>query len=690
MNTGFNEGSLWYAGHCVRHNDIVAHIVVTSRKGELGWAPVENATKLFPKSGEVEVRQRGKPALRVGDWVAFRITSSAPKGRNQWQASKHRPLHHFTQAPSDTLDDLRRLLTVEGLPSTRSPGAWMVQISQTEVARVDLARWNGGRLFASQNQEVAVYAFDPDAVMSVSGPLGVVLYDLPAGTTPKKSVDWSTEEAFLNRWARALSRQGDKRTDVVIDWLRDHADATQGALTFDVADSAAVFDMMRSGELADRLSGDRELLRSFTKIFLSLPRFTNLLDEQVASMAEKERKSIQARFEAELARDVEQQREESMNALEQTLRAWEADKRAFLEAEVQRNEEALTAEFANSRAAREQELHDEFRARKAQLKEEVQDLVLARDTLHAEVRDLEASTADLRTRIDGLKTDENEAKANVDRLLLAASALERPSSRDHSPNQPSLRAPDAREGRASDLRKSIATCPLLTEHGKTLMLQVVALCLAGEVPVLTGQGREAFLMVAEAFLSGGTSARIFADPTLITYEDLWSRPGTATPTPLAQAFDLTQTSDSSMLTVIEGAERSGARFWYPALRDAIRRGVFPRRMFVCATFGETDVDEVNVIRGSGVMIDVGLAIAEGASAIATHGISKSARMQFAPDEPPADLSQGAFVTNSFVAKLDVMRALAAARTAAEAIAVFGDNKHPGVEGLAEHFSTAEQ
>ncbi|WP_124094808.1 hypothetical protein [Burkholderia gladioli] len=689
MSTGFNEGSLWYAGHCVRHNDIVAHIVVTSRKGEMGWSPVENATKLFPKSGEVEVRQRGKPALRVGDWVAFRITSSAPKGRNQWQASKHRPLHHFTQAPSNTLDDLRRLLTVEGLPSTRSPGAWIVQISQTEVVRVDLTRWNGGRLFASQNQEVTVYAFDPDAVMPVSDPLGVGLYDLPAGTTPKKTVDWSTEEAFLNRWARALSRQGDKRTDVVIDWLRDHADATQGALTFDVADSAAVFDMMRSGELADRLSGDRDLLHSFTKIFQSLPRFTNLLDEQIASMAENERKSIQDRIEAELARDVEQQRRERMNALEQTLEAWEADKRASLEAEVQRNEEALTAEFVNSRATREQELRDEFHARQAQLKEEVQNLVLARDRLHAEVHELDASTVDLRTRIEGLKTDEKEAKANIDRLLLAVSALERPSSRDYSGNLPSLRAPDAREGRASDLRKSVAACPLLTDHGKTLMLQVVALCLAGEVPVLIGQGREAFLMIAEAFLSGGESARIFSDPTLITYEDLWSRPGTTAPTPLAQAFDLTRTGASSMLTVIESAERSGARFWYPALKDGIRRGMFPRRMFVCVTVGEADVEEANVIKSSAVMIDVSLAIAEGASAIATYGISKSARMQFAPDEPPADLSQGAFVTNSFVAKLDVMRALAAARTAAEAIAVCGDSKHPGVEGLVGLFSTTE-
>ncbi|CAD6547517.1 hypothetical protein ACFQ3P_26105 [Paraburkholderia sabiae] len=690
MSTGFNEGNLWYAGHCVRHNDIVAHVAVTSIKGDLGWSPVENATKLFPKSGEVEVRQRGKPALRVGDWVAFRITSPAPKGRNQWQASKHRPLHHFTQAPSNTLDDLRRLLTVEGLSSTGSPGAWMVQISQTEAVRVDLTRWNGGRLFASPNQKVTVYAFDPDAVMPVSDPLGSGLYDLPADTTPKQTVDWSTEEAFLNRWARALSRQGDKRTDVVIDWLRDHADATRGALTFDVADTAAVFDMMRSGELADRLSGDRELLRSFTKIFQSLPRFANLLDAQIASMAEQERKTIRARTEAELASDVEQQRQERMNALEQTLKAWEADKRAFLEAEMRRNEEALTVEIANSRAAREQALHDEFRGRQAQLKEEVQNLQSARDRLHAEARDLDASMADLRTRIEVLKTRENEAKANVDRLLLAAGALERPSSGDRSPNQPSLRAPDAREGRASDLRKSLATCPLLTDHGKTLMLQVVALCLAGEVPVLTGQGRDAFLMVAEALLSGGESARIFADPTLITYEDLWSRPGTAAPTPMAQAFDLTRTGDCSMLTVIENAERSGARFWYPALKDGIRRGGFPRRLFVCATVADTDAEEAHVIRSSGVVIDVSLAITKGASAIATQGISKSARMQFAPDEPPSDLSQGAYVTGSFVAKLDVIRALGAARTAAEAIIVCGDSKHAGVEGLADLFSTTEQ
>lgn len=686
MSTAFNEGSLWYAGQCVRRNDIVAHVAVASRKGELGWSSVDNAAKLFPKSGEVEVRQRGKPALRVGDWVAFRITLPAPKGRNQWQASKHRPLHYFTEVPSKTLDDLRRRLTVEGLSSTGSPGTWYVQISQTEVARIDLTRWNGNRLFASRNQKVAVYTFDPDAVMPAFDPLGARLYDFPPDTPPNETVDWSTDEAFLNRWVRTLVRQADNRTDVVIDWLQDHADATGGSLTFEAADTAAAFDRLRSGELADRLSGDRELFRTFTKVFLSLPRFVSLLETETASIAESERKAIRAAMESELVSFVDQQREERLNALDQTLKEWEAGRRASIEAEMHRAAQALTIELAGKRTAREQELHDEFSTRQTRLEEEIQGLESVRARLIDEVRDLDASVVDLRTRFARLKVDEDEAKGNVDRLLLAATALGSAPSTDQSLNLPFLRAPDAREGRASDLCKSVANCSLLTEGGKTLMLQFVALCLAGEVPVLTGQGCDAFLMVAEAFLSGGESARVFADPTLITYEDLWSRPGTAVPTPMAQAFDLARTGNSSMLTVIEGAERSGARFWYPALKDRMRRGVFPRRMFVCATVGETEVDEAHSIRNSAIMMDVSSALVQGASAIAVLAIPNSARMQFAPDDRSADLTQGARVTSSFVEKLDVMRAVSATRTVAEAIAVCGNTEHPCVAGLAERFS----
>jgi hypothetical protein len=687
MSTVLNEGSLLYAGQCVRRNDIVAHVAVSSRKeGELGWSSVDNAAKLFPKSGEVEVRQRGKPALRVGDWVAFRITSPAPKGRNQWQASKHRRLHHFAEMPSKTLDDLRRQLTVEGLSATASPGTWCVRISQTEVARIDLTRWNGNRLFASRNQRVAVYDFDPKAVMPVQDPLGR-LYDFPPDTAPNQTVDWSTDEAFLDRWARALVRQADNRTDVVIDWLRDHADATSGSLTFESADTAAAFDGLRSGELADRLSGDRDLSRTFIKVFLSLPRFVGLLETETTAIAESERRTIRTRIEAELSSFIDRQREERLNTLDQTLKEWETARRASIEAETHRAAQALTVELADKRAAGEQELRNELSARQALLEEDIQGLENARAKLKNEVRDLDVSAADLRARSAQLKADEDEAKACLDRLLLATTVLSSAPPTHQSVNQPFLHAPDAREGRASDLRKAVDACSLLTEGGKTLMLQIVALCLAGEVPVLTGQGCDAFLMIAEAFLSGGESARLFADPTLIAYEDLWSRPGTATPTPMAQAFDLTRTGKSSMLTVIEGAETSGARFWYPALKDRIRRGVFPRRMFVCATVGDTDAEEAQFIRSGAVMIDVSSSLVQGASAIAVLAIPTSARMQFVPDKRAADLTQGALVTSSFVGKLDVMRAVSAARTAVEAIAVCGGSEHPCVAGLAERFST---
>ncbi|MBQ4797291.1 hypothetical protein F9U41_25095, partial [Pectobacterium versatile] len=73
-----------------------------------------------------------------------------------------------------------------------------------------------------------------------------------------------------------------------------------------------------------------------------------------------------------------------------------------------------------------------------------------------------------------------------------------------------------------------------TPDGKSLMEQFLALMLAGECPLLYGSETQDFLVIAESLISSGRSIRQIADPTTITYEDLWVRAGNHLATPLYQ------------------------------------------------------------------------------------------------------------------------------------------------------------
>jgi hypothetical protein len=59
------------------------------------------------------------------------------------------------------------------------------------------------------------------------------------------------------------------------------------------------------------------------------------------------------------------------------------------------------------------------------------------------------------------------------------------------------------------------------------LVKLSVLLAAGEVPVLLGRGAVDLVEIAGALLAGGRVTHLQCDPTLITYDDLWSRPSGA-------------------------------------------------------------------------------------------------------------------------------------------------------------------
>ena len=114
-------------------------------------------------------------------------------------------------------------------------------------------------------------------------------------------------------------------------------------------------------------------------------------------------------------------------------------------------------------------------------------------------------------------------------------------------------------------------------------------------------------------LAAGRVGKLAGDPTTITLEDLWSRPGGNGPTALGDAAEAAGAGMPTVGVVVQ-AELSGARFWLPLLRDAYRRGGLPDALMLCLTVEDRHSDESQAILAGAFGIEaVGLVDARAAT-----------------------------------------------------------------------------
>ena len=657
----------WYAGTCERRNDMIVHLKVVTVKTESGWTLVDNPHKLFRKSGEVEMRGVDAASLRFGEWVKFQVGPSERK--DQWRATRHHRLYaYYDLSQAKSIEEARRILTLEGLAAHRPAGTWMVRIHDAQVIQVELARSGDDTLLGAHITTLPAYDYDPDSVLSMpTGTSDHVFYDLSADVKPCHIYDWTPEKGYIERVVRRLIGAQAPQMTQIVSWLQQHTDEHTGRVTANPGDALAAHEALRSGELARRLAAEQTLLRAFADGLVSDARIANLLERERKALIEEERGTIRQQIQTQLAQETELQRRLRASELDAKLKEYEASHRAelmkHLEHERQETENALITYQAAQKAEIDKVLGAQravVAQEKAELEEVCADLSQHRDglvsalqTLEAQAQNLNASVADLKADVAILEERKEQETAELERLKATTTVVFDKRSPASTAVIPFHRPNTAQVWFCSEAGQIIKDCALLTGAGKKLMEQFMALVLAGETPLLVGSDVEDFLLIAESLMASGRSARLEADPTILTFEDLWVRAGTGLPTPLAQGLALASSENPcSVLAIIERVERSGARFWLPALTDRARRGDLPRRFLLCATVDDADCGEAEALRVRQIWLQVDGAVARDTATVAPLWLSSGYRRELDPgDHPPEDIESGLGVAHKLANRL---------------------------------------
>lgn len=679
----------WYAGRCVRRNDMIVHIEVVAHKTDAGWEPLDNPRRLFPKMGEVEMRSLDSMPLRQGEWVAFQVVPSDRRG--QWRATSPRRLYAYQDlSQAQSLEEVRQILTIEGLPANNVPGTWIIRTHDEQVIQVELVRSGENTLVLSKNTILPAYTFDVDSVVSIpTGTEDEIRYELETDTFPCHTYDWTPEQGYIERVVRWISGANSQQMTQVAAWLQQHADERTSHVAANPNDVLAFQHALRSGELAKRLTTDQAILRNLAHALTSDSKIAGLIEREIKAIAEEERNAIRAQLEAQLAEEGEAQRRLRKAEIDTELKMYEKSQRAEmaqrLEHERREGEEALTAYKSAQKEEIERILGEQLASleqKKTTLEQAWSGLSQRRNELTSELEALEAHAEYMKSLVADLEA--YKAKGELELAGLNAAVGEATERLEFASTRvvPLRRPGAAKVWSCAEAGQIIKDCPLLTSDGKRLMEQFLALVLAGETPLLVGPDVEDFLLIAESLIASGRSARLKADPTVLTFEDLWVRAGTGLPTPLAQGLALATAADPcSILAVIEHVERSGARFWLPALADRARRGDLPRRLFLCATLEDADCEEAEALRANQIWLSVKDAIAKETAAVAPLWLSSENRRELDPGKRPVEsIESGLSVAHQLANRLDLVNTLRAVRAAAE-VATFHTGKG-ATEGMA--------
>lgn len=657
----------WYAGRCVsRHeHDKVVHLEVVARLEEAGWKPIENARNLFGGVQEVELRCSHAKSIKLGEWEMFQLSK---KGKKLWIVGEHKKLHQFIDlSPLGGASQVQRYIASDELKTSGISGSWMLRSSDTEVLQVELRQLNGIGHLSTASGKIPAFPYNPDCLARIPVEGGEIeLYELRHKGDPTEIYDWSADEAFAMRVVRAIADATDPRVKATIGWLAEHAKRKQPLELIDVIDIAATNEALRSGKLAKRLSSDQTLLASLVNSMLCDSRIVDLIKTQTDLIAEEERSTLRIHVERMMQAEFVELRQKRL---------------ASLDLEI----ESLRVDFARSLDGRRVELDRELLARKEEGLAEihtdlgvvVSTLQLQADELSShctrareEIEELNEQSGTLKEQLRLLRDQEQDALANIDRLV-AVSGLAK-SQQEHAKQKNFVPSPSLTRSAPlplTEVKAFVESSGLLSSRGKEIMLQFLALLLAGELPVLTGSEVNDFLLIAERIFASGASSRLEGDPTIISFEDLWLRPGSNVPTALSCALtnvlNPNEAGAMTRLLVINKAERSGARFWFPALSTHVRRGELPRRLLVCATIEDMKSEEAEVVLSEATRLDIRNALTNEAAIVAIASGDELNR-DLVPSERPTDLTEAVSVLSPHLQRMSFERAQRAARAIVEA------------------------
>jgi hypothetical protein len=229
----------------------------------------------------------------------------------------------------------------------------------------------------------------------------------------------------------------------------------------------------------------------------------------------------------------------------------------------------------------------------------VAELEKTRDALHESNRLKTDETGALSADIARLTSEVADRKADIDRLLrmeqIVQGGVDRSTKTTEGPSFPLSKAsPTAKPLAIGEIPNWLKASPLLTDTGKRGVAKLAALILSGGVPIITGPEADDVLEILSSMLAGGAMTAFDCDPTVISYEDLWRRPGSGTLTTLGLGLSDAQETRNVRLCAVRRSELSPSQFWIETLRRAARQRSLPKEFLLCVSrAGEGDGETSN-------------------------------------------------------------------------------------------------
>lgn len=636
-------------GQFVRRQGMYGTVAVVGRLGTDGVQLIPDPKRLFPRDGQVESHGLSQHAgLNPGDWVEFDVAKNLRPRAPEYRVVQINRMPRYAALPEASIQHYRVLLTREGWAGDLRSGLWAFRISGDKILVAEMefiGKTRRLRATRASARDMRCYDYKHDRVVQLpNGKSSDFVYLMPEGG-PETSFDWSDEADFIARVIRSLADVNDPRVPEIITWLDLHYEEGTGEVSS--SDTVHALEALRSGALAARLRADRELMRQY----LDAARENEGVRDAVAAYAREGQGAEWDRLRSELAEVIAAERTELRNALDIEMQTERKAGEARIEQDLAQHED----QSRNARAARIEKAEREAAARidaldagvtvqGKEVERQIAEQQRIVDASKSEAAAAEAVLRELRDETDAARGRLGEVKTEIDRLLAIAERLE-PSDRAAVgtvlargggiawvfPQNPLVDV--AAKGNL------IARSILLSDAGKAHLLNLLVMCLAGELPILTGNGVNDLLRVAEATICPGRCVTIEADPTLISLDDLWSRPGSGMPTLFASAAEAAR-DHGAVIVVIRGIERSGARFWMPALVDALRSGGLPRGLFVCCTVNDSEHEEVSFVPNGALWLEIADVLRPEAFAVAPAILSSAriAQETLDPGPMPTDLS----------------------------------------------------
>jgi hypothetical protein len=636
----------------------------------------------FAPAGEIELRG-ARAILKPEDWALARPFLDGPPRRQRWVSQSAKRL-----LPFDDLSDLyvpesaRRLLVESGLQDG-FVGEKAFRIGCDDMIVVTMVRSEDGRCRATAKDmsRLSLFHFNPAKVLVIPTPSGAVSLMEKGAAAETGVVNWTSDAQYVERIVRSAleaENEEERATAAVATTLLAHADKLAGQLSIGgEPDPKIAHEILRSRRLGELLWSRPALVSEFMAALRRAPDISARIEEEIVRLTTEAVDARRAELTSELTASLEAE---------------------FANVRRERTSK-LEAELADLEASSLQELQEKFDSKrsaalsaievmKSGLERAVAELEKTRDALHESHRlkmeEMDALSAD----IARLALEAADRKADVDRLLRIEQVLrgegDRLTKAGKGPLFPLTKASlTARPLPVGDIPEWLRKAPLLTDAGRRGVARLAALILSGGVPVVDGPEADDVLHVLSLMLAGGAVTTFDCDPTVISYEDLWRRPGGDTLTALGLALSDVQETAAVRLCAIRRSELSPSQFWIETLRCAGKQRLLPKEFLLCVTRASDRANEASndwSFRAEGwIERNAG---AEALASVGDENFRRVAEVSNLPFDPPAALS----VIGAAAARFSIADALWLAQFVPVAKAVLKGEAGPFVKEVLETVS----